>query len=326
MTATTTAKTTATTTAPTPDLAPPAPRTRADIAAIEYPTLALAALVYGGWLVMTYQYGAWPRWLVLPALVVLLVLHGSLVHEILHGHPTRWDGLNRLLGLPPLELWLPYDRYRQTHLKHHNDARLTDPVDDPESFYWTPESWARMHGATRVVLRIQQTLAGRIVVGSVWTMLHFFHGELRGIAAREPGYVRAWLLHLALCVPVVLWVTLVCHMPFWVYLVAVVLPANGLLLIRSFAEHRARPGVKQRIAIVERSWVFGPLFLFNNLHSLHHETPMVPWYDYNARYRLIRERLLRENGGLLYVTYFDVARRFLFRPHDVLPHPTGRAP
>ena len=36
----------------------------------------------------------------------------------------------------PLTLWLPYERYRHTHHVHHIDARLTDPLDDPESFYW----------------------------------------------------------------------------------------------------------------------------------------------------------------------------------------------
>ena len=51
-----------------------------------------------------------------------------------------------------------------------------------------------------------------------------------------------------------------------------------------------------------------------------------PWYAFNARYRIERARLLAENGGLLYNTYFDVARRYLFRPHDVLLHPTGRVP
>ena len=103
-------------------------------------------------------------------------------------------------------------------------------------------------------------------------------------------------------------------------------PANGILLIRSFAEHRARPGVRERVALVERSWLLGPLFLFNNLHSLHHEAPTLPWYEYNARYRVHRDRLIAENGGLVYSTYFEVARRFLFRRHDVLPHPAGRVP
>jgi fatty acid desaturase len=68
------------------------------------------------------------------------------------------------------------------------------------------------------------------------------------------------------------------------------------------------------------------LFLFNNLHSLHHAEPGIPWYKYNARYRLLRERLIAENAGLVYFTYFDVARRYLFRRHDVLAHPLGRVP
>jgi fatty acid desaturase len=99
-----------------------------------------------------------------------------------------------------------------------------------------------------------------------------------------------------------------------------------MVLIRAYPEHRARPAIRQRIAIVEKSWLLGPLFLFNNLHSLHHEKPGLPWYQYNSRYRRERERLISENGGLLYVTYFDVARRYLFRPHDALLHPTGRVP
>jgi fatty acid desaturase len=110
------------------------------------------------------------------------------------------------------------------------------------------------------------------------------------------------------------------------YVVAMVVPANGVLLIRSFAEHRARGEPRKRIAIVEGSWLLGPLFLFNNLHSLHHESPMIPWYRYNRHYREQRARLIAENGGLVYSTYFDVARRFLFSPHDALLHPTGRVP
>ena len=105
-----------------------------------------------------------------------------------------------------------------------------------------------------------------------------------------------------------------------------VMPGTGVLLIRSFAEHRARPGMRERTAIVEDSWVLGPLFLFNNLHSLHHEEPLLPWYRYNARYRQCARRLLAENAGLVYSSYFDVARRFLLWPHDHVEHPTGRVP
>ena len=135
---------------------------------------------------------------------------------------------------------------------------------------------------------------------------------------------RIWLEHLLWCLPVVLWVKVACGIPLWLYLLAMVVPANAIQLIRSFAEHRAHPDVPARIAIVERSWILGPLFLFNNLHSLHHESPGIPWYQCVGRYRAARERLIAGNGGLVYSTYFEVARRFMFRPHDVLQHPMGR--
>jgi fatty acid desaturase len=295
-------------------------------ASVEAPTLALIVITYGGWLFMTAAYGRWPLWIVAPVVVVLLTLHSSLQHEIIHGHPTRWNRLNRLLGIVPLSLWLPFDRYRQNHLEHHIDERLTDPLDDTESNYWTPEDWARLPPISRALLHAQQTLAGRVVIGSFWRMGVFLFGELRGVMGNDKRLRTIWIEHLLWCAPVVLWVTLVCGMPFWVYLVAMVIPANGIVLIRSFAEHRARPDARQRTALVERAWLLGPLFLFNNLHALHHESPAIPWYEYNARYRAERARLIIKNGGLVYSTYFDVARRFLFRRHDSLLHPTGRAP
>ena len=308
--------------------APPreAARRRRKRAAVEVPTLLLVLFTYGGWLAITAAYGHWPLWIVAPVAAVLLTLHSSLQHEIIHGHPTRWGRVNRLLGMVPLSLWLPFERFRQNHLAHHTDERLTDPLDDSESFYWTPEDWARLRPASRVLVQMQQTLAGRILIGSFWRIVAFLRAELRAVITNEERVRAIWIEHLLWCVPVILWLTLVCRMPLWVYVAAMVIPANGILLIRSFAEHRARPEARQRTALVERAWLLGPLFLFNNLHALHHEAPAIPWYEYNARYRVDRDRLIAQNGGLVYSTYFDVARRFLFRSHDVLQHPTGRVP
>ncbi|HET9390998.1 MAG TPA: fatty acid desaturase [Steroidobacteraceae bacterium] len=294
--------------------------------AFEIPTLLLLASVYGGWLAITFFFFRIPLALSIPLTVLMITLHSSLQHEMTHGHPTRWRKLNRLLAMPPLALWMPFDRYLHTHHAHHIDARLTDPVDDPETYYWAPEHWARLSPVTRGILRIEQTLAGRITVGAFWRIWLFWCGELRAFVRGVPGVRRSWLEHLALCIPIVLWVKLVCGIPVWLYFVAMVVPANAIQLIRSFAEHRAHPDVPARIAIVERSWILGPLFLFNNLHSLHHESPGIPWYQCPARYRAARERLIARNGGLVYSTYFEVARRFLFRAHDVLPHPMGGIP
>ena len=294
--------------------------------AVELPTLLLLFIAYGGWLAVTAKFTHWPLWLVAPLTVLLITLHSSLQHEIVHGHPTRWKLVNRLLAIVPLGLWIPYVRYRDLHHAHHRDARLTDPLDDPESYYWTPEGWRQLRPWMRAALRIEQTLAGRLVVGSFLRIYMYLQWDVRNAWHGKPGIRAVWAEHLLWCIPVVLWLKLVCGIPLWLYFVAMVVPANAIQLIRSFAEHRARPGVRERVAIVEGSWILGPLFLFNNLHSLHHEAPAIPWYDIPARYRQERARLIAENGGLVYHTYFEVARRYLFRRHDVLLHPTVRAP
>lgn len=294
-------------------------------AAVEWPTVLLLAVTFGAWLALTAAYGHLPAWLVLPPLVVLLTFHSSLQHEIVHGHPTRWHAVNRALGMVPLAFWLPFVRYRQTHLVHHVNDRLTDPLDDPESRYYAPEEWERMRPLSRFAARAQQTLAGWILIGSFWRVGRFLATELAGCLRGERGLRAIWAEHLLWCVPVAAW--LVGNgWPLWLYAVAVVVPSNGLLLVRSYCEHRANPTVGQRTAIVEDSWLFGPLFLFNNLHALHHEDPGLPWYRYLPRYRERRAALVAANGGLVYRSYLEVAARFLFRPHDALQHPHGRAP
>lgn len=294
--------------------------------AVELPTLLLLIATYAAWLAVTSRYAHWPLAIVAPLTAVLITLHSSLQHEIVHGHPTRWKSLNRLLAIVPLGLWIPYQRYRDLHHKHHIDARLTDPIDDPESFYWTAADWARLSPLMRGLLRMEQTFAGRLLVGSWLRIYMYWRWDLRNAWRGEPGIRAVWAEHLLWCIPVILWVKVLCGIPLWLYFLGMVIPANGILLIRSFAEHRARPGVRERVAVVEQSWILGPLFLFNNLHSLHHESPGIPWYECPARYRQERERLIAENGGLVYRTYFEVARRYLFRRHHVLQHPTGRVP
>jgi len=261
-----------------------------------------------------------------PCTVLVITLHSSIQHELTHGHPTRWRWLNRLLAMVPLSLWVPFDRYLQTHHAHHIDARLTDPVDDPETYYWTPEHWQRLSPLTRFILGLERTLAGRVAIGALWRIWLFLLGEMRAIWRGDRQVRRAWLEHLLWCAPVIAWIKLVCGIPLWLYFFGMAVPANGIQLIRSFAEHRAHADALARVAIVENSWILGPLFLFNNLHSLHHESPGIPWYECPARYRMARERLIAQNGGLVYSSYFEVARRFMFRPHDVLLHPMGRIP
>jgi fatty acid desaturase len=315
-----------TVTKPVPNAPVAEPGRAPGLPAVEIPTLLLILATYAAWLAVTATYGRWPLWIVAPLTALLLTLHSSLQHEILHGHPTRWRTVNALLGIVPLSLWLPYRRYHDLHLTHHINDRLTDPHDDPETNYWDPDDWARLGVVGRGLVRIQLTLAGRILVGPFWRIPRFLYRDLRAVVRDERRARRYWPEHLLWCVPVLVWVKLACGMPLWIYVLTMVIPGNAILGIRSFAEHRARPLMAERTAIVEGSWLLGPLFLFNNLHSLHHDEPLMPWYQYNARYRLRRAELVKANGGLVYATYFDLARRYLLRPHDAPVHPTGGVP
>jgi fatty acid desaturase len=283
--------------------------------------MALAAVIYGGWAALTLCHAMLPAWLVAALGAWLIAWHSSLQHEIVHGHPTRWKRVNAAIAFAPLSLWLPYARFPMTHLAHHRDEALTDPLDDPESFYLTPAQWQRRHKLTRALLRAQTTLLGRLALGPGWTVGRFLIGEARGIAAGDGERLGIWAMHLAGVAAIVYWLVAICDMSLTFYLAAIVYPGTALLLVRSFAEHRAAPEMRERIAIVENAAILGPLFLFNNLHAAHHERPDIPWYALPRWYRANRTRLVRANGGLVYDGYGEVARRFLLTPHDTPMHP-----
>src|SRR5262245_11932670 len=146
---------------------------------IEWPTLGLAVLIYGGWLTLTLFWHAVPLWLLVPLGAWLVAWQGSLQHETMHGHPTRRRWINDAIGWPPLSLWLPYPIYKLSHLSHHRDERLTDPLDDPESFYVTEANWASTPRWFRALLVFNQTLLGRILVGPAFMIGFFLVDEVR---------------------------------------------------------------------------------------------------------------------------------------------------
>ena len=245
----------------------------------------------------------------------------NLQHETIHGHPTRNRRVNEAIGCWPLSLWLPYSIYRSTHLAHHRDENLTDPFDDPESYYWTETGWRGLGPVWRAIAHAQTTLLGRVIIGPAFLIGRFVSELARNAWRDKRGARRVLARHLFLCAPVLIWVIGICQMPLWMYVACFVYPGASLAMVRSFAEHRAMPEAERRTAIVENALILGPLFLFNNLHAAHHLRHRLPWYQLPKFYRLNRATLIERNGGLVYHGYFDVARRYLLRPHDSPIHP-----
>jgi fatty acid desaturase len=295
-------------------------------AKLEWPTIGLFALIYLSFAVLIVFHASFPLWLWLALAAWTSAWWGSLQHEALHGHPTRLGWLNHALATPPFWLWLPFARYRQTHLKHHRDERLTDPLDDPESRYKCPDEWRELGPVGQTIVRWQTTLLGRLVIGPFWSIGVFWFQDALSIKAGDRALAKIWLWH-ALWVTCVLALAIgVAGMPLWQYLLGFVYFGTSVALIRSFAEHKAEIEVEKRTAIVERSPILGLLFLHNNLHAAHHKWPTLAWYRLPKVYQQNREALIRENNGLVYNGYLDVFRRFFLRSYDQPVHPTGRAP
>ena len=296
------------------------PAWQAALFAIEWPTVALAGLIYGGWLFVTFFHSSIPLPLRLGAGAWLIAWHGSLQHETIHGHPTPWPRLNAALGTWPLALWLPYALYRRSHLQHHATEDLTLPGADPESRYRPHRAPPRRAFGTWFEY-VHATLLGRLLIGPALVVGALTVDEGRALAAGLPGRARLWAAHLLLATIILGWVVGVCRMSVAEYVLVFVYPGTALTLLRSFAEHRASPDPAKRIAVVERAPVLGLLFLNNNLHALHHQSPALPWYRLPATYRRVRTRVLEASGGLVYAGYGEIVRRYLLRPHDTLIHP-----
>jgi fatty acid desaturase len=294
-------------------------------AAIEWPSVVLCSALYTSFAVLTFFHGLLATPITVTLGAFLLAWHSSMQHEFIHGHPTRWRRLNRALATPPLALWLPFESYRRSHLVHHQDEHLTDPLDDPESYYWTAGSWAALGPLGRAVVRFHTTLLGRLLIGPAWNIGRYWRSEFRAVRGGDRQRRGIWLRHAVAVAAMLVWVVGICHMNLLIY-AAMAYAGTSILLLRSFAEHRANQNVFERTAIVENAWVLGPLYLFNNLHAAHHDRPLLPWYQLPAWYRANRQRLLAENGGLVYSGYADVVRRFLLEPHDVVIHPQDDLP
>ncbi len=288
-------------------------------AAVEWLTVGVLAGCYAVWALGVFLLSPVSLWLAVPVAGVAAALHSSLTHEAIHGHPTRWPVVNAILLAPPLTLFVPYLRFKDQHLAHHHDEILTDPYDDPESNYMDPAVWDRMSAPAQAILRVNNTLAGRILIGPLVGLWSFIGGDIRAIRAGDRRALRGWLLHIA-PMAAVIWVVALSPMPVWAYLLSVHI-AFGILKIRTFLEHRAHVKARGRTVVIEDRGVLAFLFLNNNLHVVHHMHPRVAWYRLPSLYAARADHYLARNDGYRYRSYAEVFRRHFWRAKDPVPHP-----
>ena len=288
---------------------------------VEWPTVALILATYLCFGLLTWFHAAVPWWAFIPLGAYVAGLHGSIQHEVVHGHPTPWRWLNEALIFPCLWLWLPFPYYREAHLCHHEDDHLTCPRLDPESNYVEPEVWDRMAAPGRWLRWVLNTFAGRLLLGPFrswyWSGRHL----VTALRTGNRQWLFVWARHaVAIALPLA-WALWICGLPLWLYLVTFMYGGNMLAHIRSFLEHQARPGVGERTVAIEAGPVMGLLFLYNNLHILHHAEPGTAWYRLPGRWQQRRAELLARNGDYRYAGYWQVAWHYFVKPKEPPRHP-----
>jgi len=298
--------------------APATVRPKSHVGDIEWPTVALLAAFFGSLAAVIAWQESIPWPLETLAFIYLGGLWMSLGHELLHGHPTRWNWLNTAIGFIPLSFWLPFLRYKALHIQHHR-ADLTFPEDDPESFYVAPELWQRAGTVRRVYLLFLRTIPGRLTVGVPRGIVRFWRREIR--LANGGGVLAPWLAHIAASIALGWLLFDVLAVSPWTYVFGFCLGGSACTQLRSFLEHAAVPE-GTRSAVVKAGPVMSLLYLNNNLHHTHHAEPDLAWYRIPALHRDLDADALAEHGAGLYRGgYLEVCRTYFFRPFCQPDHP-----
>jgi len=287
----------------------------------EYPewrTIALLVFCYSAFGLMIINPMALPVFIQLIVIVPLITLHSSLQHECIHGHPFKSQTLNDALVFAPMGVFLPYLRFKDAHIKHHQNSRLAVPYEDPESCYQDPAVWENRSSLAQKIYQINNTLTGRMLIGPAINLMNFACYEIKNLNFKSGAI---WISHLVSVALILLAINTLGNMPIWIYLICCYF-GYSLLMVRTFLEHQAHASLRARSVIIEDTGVFSYLFLNNNLHALHHAYPAVAWYRLPNIYRENRERLLALNEGYYFKSYWEIFNRFAFTPKEPVAYPT----
>jgi len=286
----------------------------------ELPTLLLIALCYCVFGSATYLAGAEGGALPVMILALVITLYSSLQHEVIHCHPFRKQTWNDALIFPALGLFVPYLRFKETHLAHHFDPNLTDPYEDPETNFVDVLKWNKMSFLRRLGHKLNTTLLGRMTVGPIIGLGGFLRDDFEAFLNGEKRLVWHYVHHLFGVAIVLFWLVMITNFPIWQYVAAAYL-GMSILRIRTYLEHQAHERAAARSVIIEDRGLLAFLFLNNNFHAVHHSHPRLVWHQLPKAFERKRTHFLKKNDGYHYRSYWSVFKDHFVRPKDGPVHP-----
>jgi len=285
---------------------------------IELPTVGLIAGNYLLWVIALLTGETMPITSAI-LMCLVLVLQSSIVHELIHGHPTNSNSLNLCLGILPITLWYPIHLFKETHLKHHKNTHITIPDIDPESYFCRAGCWQAKSNIGRLFALINMTLFGRLLFSVPNTLIEVFKRAVIDLSEGTKVQRLYWTLHFFLMILLLIVIIKLDSMPLITYIVCATI-AHSIISIRAFFEHRPAINPMHRNVIVKSNWFFQLLFLNNNFHAVHHRYPTLPWYRLSTLYNETKDEVLEKNQGF-YFSGYSKWLTFLFRPVHGPIHP-----
>ena len=277
-------------------------------------------LCYGVWGLILFGPFTMPVWLTVLLLIPVITFHSSLQHECIHGHPFVDQRLNDLIVYLPIGLFIPYPRFKEVHLTHHQRARITDPTEDPESWYVTREDWAKFNRLRKVIWTANNTLVGRMLIGPAIGISSLVRSDFQKARSGDRRVLSDWTTHFTLTSLLLISIGFFTGISIFSYLIAAYF-GMSLLMIRTFLEHQAHPDRRARSVLINDKGPLRVLFLNNNLHAVHHAYPSVAWYRLPGLFRLHQDRFVEMNKGYFFRSYIDVMRAHAFRRKEPVAFP-----
>jgi len=258
---------------------------------VAWPTVVMVVVVLIGFStnLALFAFGVLPAWAALLILGALTYMSYTPLHEAahgnIHGKKDELEWLNKLCGflVAPL-IAVPYASHRLEHFTHH---RYTNhPDKDPDyvvsgfgkgplsalvtvfKFLWVQNTFFVKHGWSTASIKERVTFCTEVLVSIGWRVAFV-------LLVDQPGDVTVLLVGYLL---------------------------GGLFTAYWFAYRPHIPYQEQQRyrttnSLIMPTWMkpFEWFWLGQNLHSVHHLFPRVPFYRYHAVYNEI-EPILREYG------------------------------
>ena len=293
---------------------------------VEWETLFLILFCYSLWiLILVFLMPGFESFILrifgTIVLIYLVTLHSSLMHEVIHDHPTKLTWLNECLVGVNIGLLIPFKQFKKSHLDHHEVVHLTDPIKDPESYYFELEEWNNAGRFKRLFIFIRNTLIGRLFFEPIFYLIKFFSDQIFCLYKGNYLVKLGLLTHIIGIVPVLIILQFSSVFSIPNYLLFVCIPSTILLMLRTYIEHRLEADKAHQSVIVESGTIMSLMFLYNNYHAIHHAYPKLSWYLIKGCFEKDRNKWILKINNYYFLNYFEIFRKFSFKPPKWLERP-----